>query len=67
MQGFGDNFILVIPQEDDKLHTQERPFCPNDTCPCCEDQEALASINAAVMNGLLTPEEATAFSQGRTI
>jgi hypothetical protein len=67
MQGFGDNFILVIPSEDDVLHTQEHPFCCNDTCHCRDDQEALATVNAAVMNGLLTPDEATAFIQGRTV
>ena len=67
MQGFGDNFILVIPLEDDKLHTDEHPFCSNDACPCREDQEALSSVNALVMSGLLTPDEATAFIQGRTV
>ncbi len=67
MQGFGDNFILVIPSEDDVLHTQEHPFCSNDTCPCREDQDALSAVNAAVMNGLLTLDEATAFIQGRTV
>jgi hypothetical protein len=67
MQGFGDNFILVIPSEDDVLHTDEHPFCSNDTCPCREDQGALSAVNAAVRNGLLTPDEATAFIQGRTV
>jgi len=67
MQGFGDNFILVIPSEDDVLHTQEHPFCSDDTCFCRKDQEALNAVNAAIMNGLLTPDEATAFIQGRTV
>jgi len=67
MQGFGDNFIPVIPVEDDVLHTQEHPFCCIDTCPCCEDQEALSIVNVAVLNGLLTSDEATAFIQGRTV
>jgi hypothetical protein len=67
MQGYADNFILVIPSEDDLLHTQEHPFCGNETCPCREDQEALSTVNAAVLNGLLTPDEATAFIQGRTV
>ncbi len=67
MQGFGDNFILVIPIEGDMLHTDEHPFCSNDACPCREDQEALSTVNALVLNGLLTPDEATAFVQGRTI
>ena len=67
MQGFGDNFILVIPSEDDVLHTDEHPFCCTDTCPCHEDQEALTTVNDAVLGGLLTPDEATAFIQGRTV
>jgi len=67
MQPYADNFIPVISIEDDLLHTQEHPFCSNDTCPCREDQEALSTINAAVLNGLLTPDEATAFIQGRTV
>jgi hypothetical protein len=67
MQGYADNFILVIPIEDDLLHTQEHPFCGNETCPCREDQKALSTVNAAVLNGLLTPDEATAFIQGRTV
>ena len=67
MQGYADNFILVIPIEDDVLHTNEHPFCCNDTCPCREDQEALTTVNAALLNGLLTPDEAIAFIQGRTV
>jgi len=67
MQGFGDNFIPVIPSEDDVLHTQEHPFCCNDMCPCREDQEALSTVNVLVLNGLLTPDEVTAFIQGRTV
>jgi hypothetical protein len=67
MQGFADNFIPVIPTEEAVLHTAEHPFCCNDTCPCREDQEALTSVNVALLNGLLTPDEATAFIQGRTV
>ncbi len=67
MQGYGDNFILVIPIEGDKLHTKEHPFCSNDTCPCREDQELLTTVSTAVTDGLFTSDEATAFIQGRTI
>jgi hypothetical protein len=34
---------------------------------CHEDQEALSDVNAAVLNGTLTPDEAIAFVQGRTV
>ncbi len=67
MQGFADNFIPVIPSEIDALHTAEHPFCPDETCLCHEDQEALSVVNAAVVNGTLTPDEAIAFVQGRTV
>jgi len=67
MQGFGDNFILVIPIEGDMLHTQEHPFCPDETCFCHEDQELLTTVSTAVTDGLFTPDEATAFVQGRTV
>jgi hypothetical protein len=67
MQGYADNFIPVIPSEDDVLHTREHPFCPDETCFCHEDQELVNSIHVAVHEGLLTPDEATAFIQGRTV
>jgi hypothetical protein len=67
MQQYADNFILVISSETDALHTAEHPFCPDETCLCHEDQEALSDVNAAVLNGTLTPDEAIAFVQGRTV
>jgi len=67
MQGYADNFIPVIPLEDDVLHTQGHPFCPDETCFCHEDQELVNSIHVAVHEGLLTTDEATAFIQGRTV
>jgi hypothetical protein len=68
MQGFGDNFTLVIPLEDDPLHTGEHPFCFADpACPCHEDQEAIATVNQAVQDGLMTPEEATDFVLGKLL
>ena len=58
---------LIVLMEDEIIHTQEHPFCPDSTCPCREDQELLAELNEAVTNGLLTPEEATRFTQGKTL
>lgn len=66
MQQYGDNFIFVLP-DDQPLHTAEHPFCYNPSCPCHEDQELLAQVNLQVQEGHLTPEEATAFVQGRTV
>jgi len=67
MQGFGDNFIPVVLIEGDMLHTQEHPFCPDETCFCHEDHELLNTVSAAVTDGLFTLNEATAFVQGRTV
>ena len=65
IQPYGDNFIPVIPV-DDQEHTDERPFCWGD-CPCHEDQEAIARVAQHVTDGLMTPEEATDFVKGRGI
>ncbi len=67
MQGFGDNFILVIPVEDELIHSQENPFCFDSTCPCHEDQDSIAIVAQHVQDGLFTPQEATDFVNGRTI
>ena len=66
MQHYGDNFIFVVPDEH-PLHTPDHPFCSDDTCDCHEDQELLAEVNLQVQEGHLTPDEATAFVQGRTV
>lgn len=66
LRHFGDNFILVIPV-DYREHTSEHPFCWNQTCPCHEDSKAISTINQAVQDGLMTPEEATDFVLGKLI
>jgi len=64
---YGDNFAFVIPV-DDLLHTSDNPFCPVDPrCPCREDQALLAEVAAFVSQGLMTPDEATQFVEGRTV
>ena len=69
MQGYGDNFILVMPEnESEMLHTQGNPFCPIDpTCPCHEDPELIAEVAQFVANGELTAQEATDFVVGRML
>jgi len=68
MQGFFDNFLPVIPLEDDPQHSDEHPFCYDPLCYCHEDNDAaIASIHHAVQNGLLTPQEATDFVAGKMI
>jgi len=64
---FADNFIPIIPV-DDKQHSQEHPFCfANPSCPCHEDNEAIAEIHAFVQAGLLTPTEATRTIEGKML
>lgn len=59
---------IVIPVEDDIVHTQESPFCGIDpTCGCHEDQELLAAVANAVNEGLLTPYEASLVIAGKTL
>lgn len=69
IQPYGDNFIPVIPMEDDPCtsHTGAHPFCWDETCLCHEDQELLTRVNEAVTSGLLTVEEAAILIQGRVI
>lgn len=66
MQGFGDNFIPVIPV-DEIEHPPEKPFCWNGGCPCHEDQELISEVAVHINNGLMTPEEATDFVAGKGI
>jgi hypothetical protein len=66
MQGFGDNFIPVIPIGYPE-HTQEKPFCWNGSCPCHEDQDTISQVAKHVQDGLFTLQEATDFVAGRGI
>ena len=63
---YGDNFLPVISSTQD--HTNEHPFCVVDpTCPCHEDPDLIAPIAQAVMDGLMTPDEATQYIMGKTL
>ncbi len=63
---YSDNFIPVIPV-DHSYHTEQTQFCWDNTCPCREDPEAIAIVDQHVQDGLLTPQEATDFVNGRTV
>lgn len=67
MHSYTETFMLLIPMEDDLLHTSTHPFCWDLTCPCHEDQESLAQVTHWVTDGLMSREEATAFVAGRTV
>jgi hypothetical protein len=58
---------LIVPMEDEIIHTDDHPFCSIDpTCGCHEDPELIAEVNEAVEQGLITQEEATLIIQGKT-
>jgi len=68
MQGYGDNFIVVIPvEEGELLHTADYPFSTNVRCFCHEDEEEIARINEDYQNGLVTAEEATRIVEGKQL
>ena len=62
-----DNFSIVIPMEDELEHTEEYPFCFDETCYCHEDEEAIAVVFQAVLDGLISADEATDFVLGRLL
>lgn len=61
-----DNFAYVVPV-DYELHTPEKPFCYDQSCPCHDDELLIAEVSVHVTDGLLTPDEATDFVEGRGI
>lgn len=64
MKQLGDNFIPVIPN-DEVQHTDKEPFCFTDPkCPCHEDEILIAQVAQDVVDGLLTPQEATRTVKG---
>jgi len=67
IESYGDNFIPVVPvDEHELLHTADHPFCWNSTCECHEDQDAIATVQQFIVDGLMTRDEATLFVSGRT-
>ena len=59
---------IVIPMEDDLIHTEASPFCSADPiCPCHESLERIHAVAEAVARGELTPEEATQFVSGKLV
>jgi hypothetical protein len=62
------NHVPVVPMEDDLVHTSEHPFCfIDDQCPHHDDPLSVSEVEQAVLDGLLTPDEATNFVAGRLL
>lgn len=62
-----DPTAILIPMEDDALHTDTSPFCSDPSCLCHEDGTLIAQVAQAVSEGLLTPEEARNVVAGKTL
>lgn len=48
----------VVIMEDPIVHTDDRPFCWDMTCPCHQDEAEIDKLNDQVAAGLLTKAEA---------
>lgn len=66
LRPYADNFTPVI-STDHAVHTHEHPFCYDQTCPCHEDEDAIAAVNQAIQDGLMTSDEATDFVSGKLL
>jgi len=60
---YGDNFIPVVPV-DTAIHTPEHPFCEDASCPCHDDPDAIAMVNEAYQDGLITADHASDIVKG---
>ena len=66
MNQWGDNFILLLRPGDPVVHTQEKPFCRDRTCPCHElDRDSIAKVYQWYREGLITAQDATDIINGR--
>src|SRR5713226_4346510 len=58
---------IPVPTEDNPVHTNHDPLCSDSTSPDTVDSTLLAQVAQQLQDGLLTPEEATRFVQGRQL
>ena len=57
----------VYPVEDLPFHTLDHPFCDDLTCPCHEDQEAIAELHGYYDAGLVSRDDADRIYRGLTL
>ncbi len=58
---------IVLPMEDELVHTDHDPFCSDPACPCHPDPDLIAQVNEQYQEGLLTAEEATNYVMGKML
>lgn len=67
IDSYADNFIPVVPVDGELEHTDLYPFCCDPTCDCHEDDDEIAAVEQAMLDGLITPDEATDFVLGNLL
>jgi hypothetical protein len=55
---FAAIFPIVVLDEDEPIHTDDEPYCGDNTCPC---------VVQAVIDGLLTIDEALRIELGEQL
>ena len=61
-----DNFAYVVPV-DVLVHTADKPYCFEQSCPCHADLDAYLEVQRYVAHGLITFTEAERFIAGKTV
>lgn len=57
----------VLEGTDYREHTEEHPFCPEDDCPCREDQENQEKLSEWYTEGLIGSVDGDLIYHGKTI
>jgi hypothetical protein len=67
--GYVEQFLrFAVIDEDERLHTDARPFCSDASCPCHEDIELVQEhILTPWLAGLLTNEEGERLHYGQQL
>ncbi len=55
------------PDNNPYMHSPNRQFCANDTCPCREDQGRINDLNGHVLEGLASAQDANNIYRGRIV
>ena len=60
--------LAVLIRTDEIIHTDEEPFCGDESCPCHYDQQLYGEcILTPFMDGLMTFSEANALRWGENV
>lgn len=60
--------LAVVIRVDAIIHTEEEPYCADESCPCHYDQQNYAEcILTPFMDGLMTFSEANALRWGENV